>query len=490
MELSDIFPYQKDPSYSFAPPGAVTEFEAFTSCSYLDMLQHVSGADLETDCHEGSLDETNLASWLEKDVSQPSPVNENGNGKGSETAGPTSRRFLGGLRLMIGVCNFSHPESRRTIPFTQESFKLVEQHLGMPEEFKYSLIGTTSRAFKFSCPKNSGTSHFKPTNCFVFRFGVFRPSYYQLALSHDPLTNITHGLLLSKTTHHGFPLLIQTLKQHQIHCTHPLLTAALLSKIVITAVANRVQAVDRILNELEETAGQHEYINIPLRNPLEMDFMTATRRLNFVGRTLGVERMRAEAMILALGVMGKDIAGFGKLISTSTSDDENGRATHEDATRMVGELITCHVDECQNLALRAEYEEKRTQTQLAVVYQFMTQKEAIVNSKIAYTSAMIATESKKDSSAMKAIAVLTMIFLPGTFIATIFAMPLFNWDNNAHPLFNDNFKYYWAIAIPLTLFVLFLWGLSVWLPWKVWLVGWMPKRLVTEHAEAGLEKRD
>jgi hypothetical protein len=47
----------------------------------------------------------------------------------------------------------------------------------------------------------------------------------------------------------------------------------------------------------------------------------------------------------------------------------------------------------------------------------MTQKEAIVNSKIAYTSAMIATESKKDSSAMKAIAVLTMFFLPGTFLA-------------------------------------------------------------------------
>ncbi|TVY85962.1 hypothetical protein LAWI1_G008179, partial [Lachnellula willkommii] len=303
--------------------------------------------------------------------------------------------------------------------------------------------------------------------------------------------NLTHGLLFSQTADHEFPLLIQTLKQHQTHCIHPLLTAALLSKIVITSTANRIHAVHRNLNELEENAGQHEYIDTPMRNPLEMDFMAATRRLNFVGRTLGVERMRAGTMILALEFMGKEVDGLRKLISTSTanSDDGNHSKPYEDATKRVDELISCHMNECQNLALRAEYDEKRTQTQLAVVYQFMTQKEAIVTSKIAYMSTMIATESKKDSSAMKAIAVLTMIFLPGTFIATIFAMPLFNWDNNAHPLFNDNFKYYWAIAIPLTLFVLFLWGLSVWLPWKVWVAGWMPKRLVTKHAEVGLKER-
>jgi hypothetical protein len=40
----------------------------------------------------------------------------------------------------------------------------------------------------------------------------------------------------------------------------------------------------------------------------------------------------------------------------------------------------------------------------------MSQKDALVNIEIA-------TETKRDSSAMKTIAVLTMVFLPGTFIA-------------------------------------------------------------------------
>lgn len=189
--------------------------------------------------------------------------------------------------------------------------------------------------------------------------------------------------------------------------------------------------MDRSLNELEETAGQHEYINIPVRSPLELDFMAATRRLNFVGRTLGVEKMRAEAMILSLKLMQKEAFNLQRPNGTSPGLEES--------TTLVDELITCHINAAQNLALRAEYEEKRTQTQLAVVsssciqafisiydltscyqvYQFMTQKEAIITSKIAYTSATIASESKKDSSAMKAIAVLTMFFLPGTFLAVL-----------------------------------------------------------------------
>ncbi len=45
----------------------------------------------------------------------------------------------------------------------------------------------------------------------------------------------------------------------------------------------------------------------------------------------------------------------------------------------------------------------------------MAQKDLKVNLQLAATTTTIAKESKKDSSAMKAIAVLTMCFLPGTF---------------------------------------------------------------------------
>jgi hypothetical protein len=87
---------------------------------------------------------------------------------------------------------------------------------------------------------------------------------------------------------------------------------------------------------------------------------------------------------------------------------------------------------------------------------------------------------------MKAIAVLTMAFLPGTFVAVriryhpnysnfvrrakfqqaFFAMPLFNWNASAHEsVYNPRFWRYWTVTIPLTVLVFLLWG--VWVRWSM-----------------------
>ena len=50
-------------------------------------------------------------------------------------------------------------------------------------------------------------------------------------------------------------------------------------------------------------------------------------------------------------------------------------------------------------------------------------------------NAAIAANSKRDSSAMKAVTVLTMLFLLGAFVATFFSMNMFDWslDTGAVP---------------------------------------------------------
>jgi hypothetical protein len=59
---------------------------------------------------------------------------------------------------------------------------------------------------------------------------------------------------------------------------------------------------------------------------------------------------------------------------------------------------------------------------------------------------------------MKSIALLTMLVLPGTFISTLFAIPLFNWDAESwHDVTKSRFWFYWAITIPLTLTVVLVW---------------------------------
>jgi hypothetical protein len=130
----------------------------------------------------------------------------------------------------------------------------------------------------------------------------------------------------------------------------------------------------------------------------------------------------------------------------------------------------------------------------------MAQKDAKVNLELALSSAtiakaskddsaimrQIAIETKRDSSAMKTIALLGMFFLPGTYVAVsrylstktswlmedyqaIFAMPVFNWDGDDVPVVSKGFGYYWAVAVPLTVLVLVSWGLAMLLPWRDWM---------------------
>jgi Mg2+ and Co2+ transporter CorA len=64
----------------------------------------------------------------------------------------------------------------------------------------------------------------------------------------------------------------------------------------------------------------------------------------------------------------------------------------------------------------------------------------------------IAEDSKRDSTSMKAIAAVTMFFLPGTFAASLFAMPIFRWNaSSGTDVVSHRIWVYWAVTIPLTL---------------------------------------
>lgn len=179
----------------------------------------------------------------------------------------------------------------------------------------------------------------KPRQGFVLRFGIYRPNYYQLALSYDSRTRLTYGILLAKTKDHEFPKLIQMLKQRERYCTQPLLLANLVIELAIASNANRIQAADWRLNELEEVMGQHEYVNRPMGDPLEIDFIAATRTLNMTTRLLGVERMRLGANILALEMILKETKELE--MECSAGDGDGGWSQNDDDSKMITELAAC-----------------------------------------------------------------------------------------------------------------------------------------------------
>ena len=76
----------------------------------------------------------------------------------------------------------------------------------------------------------------------------------------------------------------------------------------------------------------------------------------------------------------------------------------------------------------------------------------------------IANDTKRDSTSMVAIATLTMVFLPLSFVATLLGMPIFNWQAKSPEKIIKRWQIniYCYTALPLTLFVLSVWACWLW----------------------------
>jgi hypothetical protein len=102
----------------------------------------------------------------------------------------------------------------------------------------------------------------------------------------------------------------------------------------------------------------------------------------------------------------------------------------------------------------------------------------MVSINLAEDSRVLASASKRDSSSMKTLAAVTVVFLPSTFMASLFATPLFNWDAGpGETVVIARFWIYWAVTVPLTLVTI-----ASWLLWT--------HRQALLHREQDLEARD
>lgn len=124
----------------------------------------------------------------------------------------------------------------------------------------------------------------------------------------------------------------------------------------------------------------------------------------------------------------------------------------------------------------------RIQIQLSVVANIIAQNDNRTNISIAEASRRIAFETKRDSDAMKTIAALTMVFLPATFVATLFGMVFFTTESSSGSGFRVNSLWwiYLAVTIPLTMLTV-----GVWLGW-LW---WVRRRRVKDEEEMGLKEK-
>ncbi|KAF3022626.1 hypothetical protein E8E14_013883 [Neopestalotiopsis sp. 37M] len=128
----------------------------------------------------------------------------------------------------------------------------------------------------------------------------------------------------------------------------------------------------------------------------------------------------------------------------------------EDGVVHMLELVTSQAKTCTSVAQALK---ERVQSQTNLIFSLISSEENRISRHVAEESAKVAISSKRDSMAMKTVAVLTMIFLPGTFVAAFLSMPLFEWnaDTGAYPSSTPFQWIYWAITLPLTIILMIGW---------------------------------
>ncbi|KAK4445965.1 hypothetical protein QBC34DRAFT_497135 [Podospora aff. communis PSN243] len=348
-----------------------------------------------------------------------------------------------------------------TLPFGRESLDLIMDKFCLSKRTPWLCITCTVYAQQHdiqgcSCQSRHIGFVMRRPNAGLFALDV------AISVSHCLGSGSTTALILSTSNEHLKYLMAETIALEHV-ATNPLLLPTLISADIVNVLeCFSCQRWSNYLN-VELPSGRCGYgdpygLLEKVRYPDVKDQRKVVLRIlqqltaydyYFTECFLGIDTIRA-AMAKTLS---DAPAGTRKLLEATNAilDEElrwayhKGKATHW---------------EVQSLKERAKIEMDMTANIIA-------QTDSKINAEIGADSREIAAASKLDSTAMKGLAVVAMVFLPGTLVAhsekylqSILSMPFFSWPAAAegHVVSND-FWIFWALTLPTTAAVVFLYAM-------------------------------
>ncbi|TFB05624.1 hypothetical protein CCMA1212_002027 [Trichoderma ghanense] len=275
------------------------------------------------------------------------------------------------------------------------------------------------------------------------------------AVRYDPTTNVARGVFNFTNMHHGFPI-YETMADQFVHCSHPLLLPLLAIETTFSIVALHLATYATNLYDVEVQTG-HGLGRMDGEVQERQDYRTLVRGL-------GVAQSQyylAQGTISWCRISAEFIRD--KLQHFQSVLPEERRSRLQLAHRMLNERVEFVLSNLECASVFHGLKE-RMEAQQTVLFNLIAQSDNLINVGLAKDSKEMAVASKQDSSAMKIIALLTTFFLPGTFIASFFAMPLFDWSEpTLSRVANRHFWVYWAVTGPLTVTIMA--GVMAWAVW-------------------------
>ncbi|KAL3460037.1 hypothetical protein BJX64DRAFT_290685 [Aspergillus heterothallicus] len=384
-----------------------------------------------------------------------------------------SHRATGGFRLIFGPTNepFNHSKvksldfpflegeyafARTTIvPFSKETFKRILHVFRLPAATAWNLLTQSSHFQEYALGDRSlkGYTMRRSTR------GVL-PMDIALSITYDQEKAMTYALLLGCTQSQQAFLHKQLISLPKL-ARHPLLLPVLFAEYQHTFLNERDLYLWNRLLAVETTSGrtgapQIQPIDIAREHPGNAPrFSIAQRseRKDVTNQVLGIIQVATNQQTYAEALVS---------VVDCVQDSMDALCTH----RVIGtpNAVHGHLQEIAQILSASVQFTKRKSEALLSDFRFIEKRaQAQMNAVYNHTTQQIAEASKRDTTAMKAIALLTMFFLPPTFAATFIAMPVFDFSAPAGGIIaRQSFWVYWAITAPLTLLVLGMYFAYLW----------------------------
>lgn len=129
----------------------------------------------------------------------------------------------------------------------------------------------------------------------------------------------------------------------------------------------------------------------------------------------------------------------------------NGFVAENDVSRNIQRQLLFFGNMIENLRHRSASNEKRLLNEIQLAFNIVAQHDAAISVEIGHAA-------RSDNAAMKTISFVTLVFLPPTFISTIFSMSFFDYSVDSGWTVSSKFWVYWAFAVPITIVSLLLWN--------------------------------
>lgn len=399
----------------------------------------------------------------------------------------------------------SGKQSNGKLPFTKETYLELSRTWRIPSTFiraiaqKLALVTQCSVAplspLTRSSPPSSSRGTFHGENlhvysqsstissdatCFLVRGDVDWTWDYSLIQIEDPVNHTIHALIVGLTATE-IDLLLCYLNRISSSCsipTHPAILPLILLDLATNETASLVELRIKLMSQIQQRTGMDRF------NSLKSATVAGDREPR---KNISDERkeLDLDAVMLRLTCLSDWVAaqrGFigiqeriGNLVVGMLVGDQEAQLNRfRERLAFVRESFLAADQKCV-------YLERSISAQVQTVYSLIAQKDNRLNHSATRASCQIASDSRRiailtrrDSTDMRIIAAVTLIFLPGTFVATVFSTGLFDWGHgdptSAGPDGDDGggrmiSRYIWVYFMltgALTAVVLLAWGLFSW----------------------------